>query len=166
VWLVGEELANRGSTPPSKCAPPAKERCVGYSLSIGGTKCGTAYEQSTGCEKCAKGYYTSFGACLACPSVDVFYAVILPTLLNILVIVSILPTLLCLKIAFEWTTERIVVAPEKRRSLKTIVIDAVRQTIAFVIHTTTTIQFIASINEGASGTRSKWVNGYALFFFS
>ena len=62
------------------CAPPATERCLGWSESGGHSVCGEGYLQgSRRCGECAGGYFpVDSGACIACPSSDSAASLLVP----------------------------------------------------------------------------------------
>ena len=56
-----------GSTTPSRCTPPAEERCLGWDAPLSASKCGSAYSGPT-CDFCSDGHYQAPDrSCQRCP---------------------------------------------------------------------------------------------------
>lgn len=68
AWPVsGAYTPSEGSGLILRCAPPATERCLGWSAAASDTVCGAGYS-GVGCGGCAPSYYPSItGRCTACP---------------------------------------------------------------------------------------------------
>ena len=88
-----------GGEAPTRCAPPAVQRCAGYSDALGEVQCGTGFAQEVrGCGACAQGFYKEVGgACLECPSVDLVEIYALPMGLNAGSVALVFPALALVK---------------------------------------------------------------------
>lgn len=71
AWPVaGGYTPSEGSGVVLRCAPPAGERCLGWSAAASATVCGAGYS-GAGCGGCAPSFYPSItGQCRACPAVS------------------------------------------------------------------------------------------------
>ena len=140
----------RGAVAPSRCAPPALQRCLGYDASVSGTRCGAGFVQgSVGCNACAKGYFVSLGTCEACPTADFNGAVLMPALANLAGGAAIFFAIFGAKLI--WMLVSAACDPTDERSVGVVAFDALRQTMFFVVATVVALQMLASVVVGATG---------------
>ena len=149
-YVPPSEAIPEGQVTPTRCAPPAELRCIGWSLDGGTTECGIGFEQgSTACGRCAKGYYKSMSGCDVCPAVDVAGAVLWPALANVCVAVAAFLGVLGLKVTVSLISAKFDPNDERRRI--TVVIDALKQTAFFTVATVAALQLLAAVVVRAEG---------------
>jgi hypothetical protein len=147
-YAPSEDLG--GVAQPTRCAPPALLRCTGFSDSLGGAECGAGYRQgSAACSECETGYYRTLGICEVCPAVDVFGAVVMPAIANVLGAVVAFLGVFGLKLI--WMLVSVACDPDDQRAVGAVAFDALRQTAYFTVATIAGLQLLASVVIGATG---------------
>ena len=147
-FVSGEDLGTAAQ--PARCAPPALQRCVGFAASVGGTQCGTGFEQgSSGCSHCAAGHFRSMGGCAVCPAVDLMGAVVMPIVANVAAAVAAFAAIFGVKLV--WSIISALCDPDDERKIGVVAYDALRQTAFFVVATIIGLQLLASVLVGATG---------------
>ena len=145
---AGEDLQTMNK--PLRCAPPAKLRCTGYDVAVGGAKCGVGFDQgSMGCSKCAQGYFTNLGACDVCPAIDMWGALIFPTLANLALALTAFACVFGLKLVWSLISARCDPGDERRAS--GVAFDALKQTAFFTVSIVSALQLLAVVVVGAEG---------------
>lgn len=151
-WLSGETSVDL-----MKCSAPSVQRCEGWDVVRGATRCGSAFQNdSTACSLCANEFYPEKGSCSECPnangddgvseSVLISLAVVFGSVVGVAAV-----TLLAIFIVF-------------RRSGRPLN-EGMAQVAQLVIWTITVLQVVAQAGRTASSNLPSFMKGlYEILF--